>query len=114
VKDFFVTIGEWISNKYRNNRKKCRGILIALATLSLLAGLIVGSYKSVNSISQGVPINYSSGTIIDSTKANYGSFVGLNTYYYTVPANNFLITFNSDELSEKAINTFPSIIGRAE
>lgn len=99
VKDFFVTIGEWISNKYRNNRKKCRGILIALALLFLLAGLIVGSYKSVNAISQGVPINYSSGIIIDSTKTNYGSYLGLNTYYYTVPATNFLITFNSAELN---------------
>ncbi len=79
----------------------------------LLAGLIAGSYKSVNSISQGVPINYSQGTIIDSTKSNYGSFLGLNTYYYTVPATNFLVTFNTAVYQPGSLNIFPSIPARA-
>jgi hypothetical protein len=84
-----------------------------LAILVLLVGLIMGSYKSVNSVSQGVPINYSQGTIVDSTVSNYGSFVGLNTYYYTVPATNFLVTFNSGTSSSGEVNSYPSIQARA-
>ena len=56
---------EWIQRKYRNNKKKCIGTLLSLAILTLLTGLIVGSFKSVNSVNQGVPINYSEGTIKD-------------------------------------------------
>ena len=70
IKDLFVDIFNWIRNKYRNNLKKCRGVLLTLAILTLLTGLIMGSFKSVDSISQGVPINYSEGVIKDSTKAN--------------------------------------------
>jgi len=95
--DWLQSIANWISNKYSNNRKKCRATLITLALLFLLTGLIVGSFKSVDSLSQGVPINYTSGTIIDSYATNAGSFLGLNTYYYTVPATNYLVTFNSGE-----------------
>lgn len=58
VKDFIVAIAEWIAGKYRKHKKKCRGILLTLAILMLLTGLIVGSFKSVDSVSQGVPINY--------------------------------------------------------
>jgi len=95
-KDGVAAVCEWIANKYSNNRKKCRGVLITLALLALLAGLIVGSYKYVDSLSQGVPINHTSGTIQDRLVNNAGSFVGLNTYYYSVPATNFLVTFNSE------------------
>lgn len=86
---------EWIQRKYRNNKKKCIGTLLSLAILTLLTGLIVGSFKSVNSVNQGVPINYSEGTIKDYSQSNYGSFLGLNTYYYTVPATSYLVSFNS-------------------
>lgn len=113
AKNCFVAIGEWIAGKYRKHKKKCRGTLLTLALLMLLAGLIAGSYKSVNSVSQGVPINYSQGTIIDSTVSNYGSFVGLNTYYYTVPATSFLVTFNSATYSAGQVNSYQSISARA-
>lgn len=85
----------WIYGKYDNNRKKCKGVLITLAVLSFLTGLIVGSFKSVDSLNQGVPINHTSGTIIDAVVTNSGSFLGLNSYYYTLPATNFLLTFNT-------------------
>lgn len=95
IRDKLQSIANWISNKYQNNRKKCRATFIILALLFLLTGLILGSFKSVDSLSQGVPINYTSGTVIDSSITNAGGFVGLNTYYYTIPATNYLITFNS-------------------
>lgn len=79
----------------------------------LLTGLIVGSFKSVDSVSQGVPINYTSGIMIDSTVTNSGSFLGLNTYYHTVPATNFLVTFNSDIYQPGSRNSFQSIEARA-
>jgi hypothetical protein len=44
--------------------------LISLALLFLLTGLIVGSYKWVDSVSLGAPINYTSGTIADRTVSN--------------------------------------------
>ena len=111
-KDQLHSIANWVSNKYHNNRKKCRGTLITLALLLLLTGLIVGSFKSVDSLSQGVPINYTSGTIIDSYVSNAGSFLGLNTYYYSVPATNYLVTFNSGE-SRSEKNVFESISARS-
>lgn len=94
-KNWLISVRDWIANKYHNNRKKCRGVIITLALLILLTGLIVGSFKSVDSLSQGVPINYTSGTIIDFSVSNAGGFVGLNTYYYSIPATNYLVTFNS-------------------
>lgn len=111
VKDFFISIGDWIAGKYRKHKKKCKGILLTLALL--LTGLIVGSFKSVDSVSQGVPINYTSGIIIDSTVTNSGSFVGLNTYYRTVPATSFLVSFNSDTYQPDSANSFRSIEARA-
>lgn len=113
ARDFFVSIGDWIAGKYRKHKKKCRGILLTLALLMLLTGLIVGSFKSVDSVSQGVPINYTSGIIIDSTVTNSGSFVGLNTYYRTVPATSFLVSFNSDTYQPDSANSFRSIEARA-
>ena len=86
---------------------------MTLALLILLTGLIVGSFKSVDSISQGVPINYSEGVIQDSTQSNYGSFLGLNTYYYMVPSHSYLISFNSQTYNSKSPNSFPSISARA-
>ena len=112
IREGIGKIMQWISNKYENNKKKCRGVLITLALLALLAGLIVGSYKSVDSLSQGVPINYTAGTILDSLVQNSGSFLGLNTYYYTVPNTNFLLTFNTAELSLQSPSVFPSITAR--
>lgn len=93
IKEAFEKVGNWFVEKYRNNKKKCRGTLLTLSLLVLLAGLIAGSYKSVDSLSQGSPINYTSGTILDTVKANAGSFLGLNTYYKTVPKVNFLISY---------------------
>lgn len=85
--------GSWMKSKYKNNRKKCRGTFITLAFLFLLAGLITGSFKSVDSLSRGTPINYTSGQLQDKTVANEGGFIGLNTYYQTIPATNFMISF---------------------
>lgn len=93
IKEAFEKVGNWIAEKYRNNKKKCRGTLLAVSLLILLAGLIAGSFKYVDSLSQGAPINYTSGTILDIYKANDGSFLGLNTYYKTVPKVNFLISY---------------------
>lgn len=95
IKNTIADIAYWIREKYRNNRKKCRGTLLILALFILLTGLIMGSYKSVDSLSQGAPINYTSGTIIDSTIANSGGFLGLNTYYKTIPKINMLFSFDS-------------------
>ena len=77
----------------------------------LLAGLIVGSFKWVGSTEQGVPINYTEGKIHDSTATNSGGFVGLNTFYYTVPATNFLMSFRSD-YNSGVKNTFKAISAR--
>jgi hypothetical protein len=57
----------------------------------------VGSYKWVDSTSLGAPINYTSGTFADGTVSNYGSFLGLNTYYQTVPNTHFLLSFQNDK-----------------
>ena len=84
-------------SKYQNNIKKCRGTFLTLALLTLLTGLIMGSYKWVDSISQGVAINYTDGTIGSATVANQGSFAGLNSYYYTLPNHYFLISFNNEQ-----------------
>lgn len=101
IKEAFEKVGNWIAEKYRNNKKKCRGTLLAVSLFILLAGLIVGSYKYVDSLSQGAPINYTSGTILDIYKANAGSFLGLNTYYKTVPKVNFLISYEITKQNEK-------------
>lgn len=101
VKEAFEKVGNWIAEKYRNNKKKCRGTILALSLLFLLAGLIVGSYKYVDSLSQGAPINYTSGTILDIVKANAGSFLGLNTYYKTVPKVNFLISYEMAKQNQR-------------
>lgn len=106
----FKKVGSWVGEKYRNNRKKCRGIIITLLLLILLAGLIWGSFKSVNSISQGVPINYTSGTILDQSVTNFGSFMGLNTYYKTVPNVYFLVSFDNTPKDEA--NKFPPVKAR--
>ena len=74
-------------------------MILGLSLLFLLAGLIVGSYKSVDSLSQGVPINYTSGTIGANSVSNFGSFMGLNTYYKTIPNTNFLLAFEKGEKS---------------
>ena len=95
LKNFFISIFDWIRDKYRLHKKKCRGIFLTLALLILFTGLIMGSFKSVSSIHQGVPINYSEGVIKDSTQSNFGSFVGLNTYYYVIPSHSYLLTFNN-------------------
>jgi hypothetical protein len=63
-------VSKWFSDKYRNNRKKCKGTIITIVILSLFTGLIVGSYKSVDSLSRGAPINYTSGQLMDSTITN--------------------------------------------
>jgi len=78
--------------------------------LSLLTGLILGSFKSVDSLSQGVPINYTEGVIKDKTTSNSGSFQGLNTYYQTLPNVNFLISFDSN--LEAGLSQFKSIKSR--
>jgi hypothetical protein len=78
--------------------------------LFLLTGLIVGSYKSVDSLSRGAPINYTSGIIADSTVTNFGSFLGLNTYYKTLPNTNFLISFET--INNNNLNSFPQIKAR--
>lgn len=93
VKGKLQDFGRWVSDKYRNNRKKCRGTILGLALLILLTGLIVGSFKSVDSLSQGASINYTSNTINNDNVFNTGSFLGLNTYYQTLPATNFLVSF---------------------
>lgn len=59
IASLFGSIFGWIGRKFSRNKKKCIGTLLTLAILMLLTGLIVGSYKSVNSVNQGVPINYS-------------------------------------------------------
>jgi hypothetical protein len=69
--------------------------LITLALLFLLAGLITGSFKWVDSVSQGAAINYTSSTIADATVSNSGSFLGLNTYYQAVPSTYFLLSFQN-------------------
>jgi hypothetical protein len=66
LKDAVGSIFNVIYRKYHSHRKKCRGIFIGLALLFILAGLILGSYQSVDSLSQGVPINYSEGVIKDA------------------------------------------------
>jgi hypothetical protein len=81
VKVKLDAFADWIAEKYRDNRKKCRGTLVSLALLILLGGLITGSFKWVDSVSQGAAINYTSNTIADATVSNSGSFIGLNTYY---------------------------------
>ncbi len=95
VKVKLDAFGEWLRDKYRNNRKKCRGGLISLALLMLLTGLIMGSFKWVDSVSQGAAINYTSNTIVDGTVSNSGSFLGLNSYYQTVPTTFFLLSFQN-------------------
>lgn len=103
--------GGWVADKYRGNRKACKGTLISLALLFLLTGLIVGSYKWVDSVSLGAPINYTSGTIADRTVSNSGSFLGLNTYYQTVPSTHFLISFQNAPAAALP-HVFPAILGR--
>ena len=95
VQDKIEDVYGWVSGKYRAHRKKCLAFWIIFAALCLLAGLIVGSYKSVSSVDQGAPINYTSGTILDQTVTNFGSFLGLNTYYKTIPSTNMLFSFNT-------------------
>ena len=113
IASIFSKATGWIQRKYRNNKKKCIGTLLTLAILTLLTGLIVGSFKSVSSVEQGVPINYSEGTIKDYSQSNYGSFLGLNTYYYTVPATSYLVSFNSQLYTPGSKNIYPSITARA-
>ena len=72
----------------------------------------MGSFKSVDSISQGVPINYSEGVIVDSQKSNYGAFVGLNTYFYNVPSHSYLISFNTETYDPNNPNSYPSVTAR--
>ena len=112
VKSFFVSIFEWIKGRYDRHKKKCRGILLTLAILTLLTGLIMGSFKSVSSVNQGVPINYSEGVIVDNQQSNYGAFIGLNTYFYSVPSHSFLISFNSETYDSSNPNSYPSITAR--
>lgn len=81
IKRGIMSFGRWIREKFNKHRKKIIGFLIVLGSLMLLAGLITGSYKFVDSVSQGVPVNYSSGNLHDVRTANHGSFMGLNTYY---------------------------------
>jgi hypothetical protein len=50
-KTYFVSFGEWMSEKYHNHKKKCFGTILTLSLLGLLAGLIVGSFKHVDSLS---------------------------------------------------------------
>lgn len=112
VTNVFSRVGQWFADKYRKNRKKCRGTIITLALLFLLAGLITGSYKSVDSLSRGTPINYTSGQLQDSTVANEGGFLGLNTYYQTIPATNFMISF--EERHENPEHSFRAIRARVK
>lgn len=96
ARSFLVSIGQWIARKCRKHQKKIIGISVSTAVLILLAGLILGSYKFVTSVDQGVPINYTEGIIADSSVSNSGGFVGLNTYYYSVPATKFLVSFRTE------------------
>lgn len=111
LKNKLVEFGEWIREKYRNNRKKCRGTLLTLALLTLLAGLIAGSFKSVDSLSQGAAINYTSNTILSGTIFNFGSFLGLNSFYQTIPATNFLISFEGTPSTK---HSFPTLRARVQ
>ena len=88
--------GRWIKDKHRRHTKKCNTIFLSLALLALLAGLIVGSYKSVSSTGQGVAINYTSGTLEGDRIWNEGFFLGLNTYYHTIPNTYFTLAFDND------------------
>lgn len=47
---------------------------------------------------------------MSSTVTNYGSFLGLNTYYRTVPNTNFLISFQTEAGTTK--NSFPPVRAR--
>ena len=110
VKEGVVSVYESIRERYRRHRKKCRAFWIILGLITLLTGLIMGSFKWVGSLDQGVPINYTSGTILDKVTTNFGSFIGLNTYYKTIPNTNFLLSFNSKPTQTD--NEFDSIIAR--
>jgi len=72
----------------------------------------MGSFKSVDSLSQGVPINYTDGQIKDQTAANFGSFMGLNTYYHSIPNVNFIVEFNNAKAGQLIKNRHKSINAR--
>jgi hypothetical protein len=82
--------------------------------LALSAGLIISSFKAVDSLSQGVPINYTEGLIKDETIYNAGKFLGLSTSFKTIPNIFFLITFDSARTNSNIKTTFPSIIARVK
>ena len=56
IKDKVEEVRQSIRDKYIHNRKKCKGTIISILLLRLAAGLLVSSFKSVDSISQGVPL----------------------------------------------------------
>lgn len=112
IKRSLMQCGRWVRDKYRRHTKKCNVFFLTLALLVLLAGLIAGSYKSVGSTRQGVAINYTSGSLEEDRIANDGFFLGLNTYYHSLPNTYFTVAFDSDAPSNS--DTYPSIVARVQ